>query len=309
MSSSIPVVMRVVAASVSVANRAGQIIRDIMSKGELGVVEKGGKDDLQTEADRSAQRSIVASLTRQFPKCAIIGEESLDPSISIPDHFVETRFADEVLKADCPGELLSVNEEDVVIWVDPVDGTAEYTQGLLDHVTVLIGVAVKGKAVAGVIHQPYYNYKAGPGAVLGRTVWGVIGVGAFGMEKNAPPADKVIITTTRSHSNKTVRESVEAVAADEVIYAGGCGHKVMLVIEGIAHAYVFGSPGCKKWDTCAPEAILHAIGGRLTDIHGNDITYERTVKWPNTGGVLATCSNHDWYLKKIPQSVRDALPA
>lgn len=33
---------------------------------------------------------------------------------------------------------------------------------LLDHVTVLIGIAVNGKAVAGVINQPFYNYKAGP---------------------------------------------------------------------------------------------------------------------------------------------------
>ena len=59
---------------------------------------------------------------------------------------------------------------------------------------------------------------------------------------------------------------------------GGAGHKVMLLMEGRAHAYVFPSPGqlplnssspsnfiedskpgCKKWDTCAPEAILHAM--------------------------------------------------
>ena len=32
-------------------------------------------------------------------------------------------------------------------------------QGLLDHVTVLIGIAVGKTAVAGVIHQPYWNYK------------------------------------------------------------------------------------------------------------------------------------------------------
>ena len=31
--------------------------------------------------------------------------------------------------------------------------------GLLDHVTVLIGIAAGGKAVGGIIHQPYFNYK------------------------------------------------------------------------------------------------------------------------------------------------------
>ena len=45
---------------------------------------------------------------------------------------------------------------------------------------------------------------------------------------------------------------------------GGAGNKVLRVIEGDAHAYVFASPGTKKWDTCAPEAILVAMGGALT---------------------------------------------
>ena len=49
--------------------------------------------------------------------------------------------------------------------------------GLLDHVTVLIGVAVQGKAVAGVIYQPYHNYQSGPDATLGRIIWGIVGLG------------------------------------------------------------------------------------------------------------------------------------
>ena len=34
-----------------------------------------GINDLQTEADRSAQRCIVASLCQQYPDLTIIGEE------------------------------------------------------------------------------------------------------------------------------------------------------------------------------------------------------------------------------------------
>ena len=57
--------------------------------------------------------------------------------------------------------------------------------------------------------------------------------------------------------------------------------QVLLILEGKAHAYVFASPGCKKWDTAAPEAILHAAGGRLTDMHGDDIQYHATVQRRN----------------------------
>ena len=52
-----------------------------------------------------------------------------------------------------------------------------FLAGLLDHVTVLIGICVAGKAVGGVMYQPYYNYKAGPDAKLGRAIWGIIGLG------------------------------------------------------------------------------------------------------------------------------------
>lgn len=35
-----PAVMRILASSIVVANRAGEIIRDVMSKGELGIIDK-----------------------------------------------------------------------------------------------------------------------------------------------------------------------------------------------------------------------------------------------------------------------------
>ena len=98
---------------------------------------------------------------------------------------------------------------------------------------------------------------------------------------------------------------------DEILRQGGAGNKVLRIIEGDAHCYLFPSPGTKKWDTCAPEAILVAMGGCLSDIHGNQIDYSPNVKHPNSGGVLATI-NKDWqenFLSKVPQSVKSKLPA
>ena len=42
------------------------------------VIFTKGKDDLQTEADRAAQRCIIASLHRQFPAITIYGEEVIN---------------------------------------------------------------------------------------------------------------------------------------------------------------------------------------------------------------------------------------
>ena len=54
MSSNAPLLGRILANSVSLANKSAQIARDIMDSGELGVTEKTGIDDLQTKADRYA---------------------------------------------------------------------------------------------------------------------------------------------------------------------------------------------------------------------------------------------------------------
>lgn len=306
MSGSPPVVMRLVASAYSVAEKAGAIVRKVLHSGELGIVEKTGANDLQTLADRLAQQSICASLSKHFPKITIIGEEDL-PSEEVKEDLIESGQAEEVYQKTCPAEFCDLKEEELVVWVDPLDGTKEYTEGLLDNVTVLIGIAHRGRAIAGVINQPFFNYQLGAGAVLGRTIWGMPGLGAFGFELKEVPGDKRIVTTTRSHSNKVVVSCVEAMEPHEVLRVGGAGNKIIHLIEGRASAYVFASPGCKKWDTCGPEAILHAVGGKLTDIHGNPYRYDADVKHMNSAGVLATLRNHEYYSSRVPPSVLEAL--
>lgn len=41
----------------------------------------------------------------------------------------------------------------------PLKSCCLLTSGLLDNVTVLIGIAYGGRAIAGVINQPFYNYQ------------------------------------------------------------------------------------------------------------------------------------------------------
>lgn len=260
---------------------------------------------MQTEADRSAQRCIIASLSKQFPKIKIIGEEG-GSDLNVQNDWLVTEYHQELLNIRCPQQYADATDEDFVVWVDPLDGTSEYTQGFLDHVTVLIGISIKNCAVGGIIHQPYYKSSSGE---LGRTIWGIKGLGAGGFEATEAPANKFIITTTRSHSNAIVQAALEALSPTEVIKVGGAGFKVLQLLEGKAHAYVFASAGCKKWDTCAPEAVLEAVGGCLTDILGNHYSYSSDVEHPNRRGVLATngAVSHNDIIAKLPTSVIDAL--
>jgi 3'-phosphoadenosine 5'-phosphosulfate (PAPS) 3'-phosphatase len=76
-----------------------------------------GKNDLQTEADRSAQRCIVTSLSRQFPSVTIIGEEG--PSdCEVPSDWVVTDSDPQILQLTCPKELLDLKDSEVcgLVW-------------------------------------------------------------------------------------------------------------------------------------------------------------------------------------------------
>ncbi|XP_034940017.1 3'(2'),5'-bisphosphate nucleotidase 1 [Chelonus insularis] len=300
-----PLVTRLLASSATAAAQAGKIIRDIFTRGDLNIVEKG-VDDLQTEADRSAQNCIIESLSRQFPGITIIGEEGTS-RCEVPSDWIVTNVDEEILKVKLPKDLENVSPQDICVWVDPLDGTSEFTQGLVDHITVLVGVAVGTKAVGGVIHQPYY--KDLQKSSIGRTLWGIDGVGVGGFMPVPTLIGRRIITTTRSHSNKTVQAALDAMEPDEILRVGGAGHKVLLLLEGKAHAYVFASKGCKRWDTCAPEAILHAAGGKLTDLYGDSYSYDATTSHCNSKGVLATApgEQHSWYLSRIPDEVKQEI--
>lgn len=80
-------------------------------------------------------------------------------------------------------------------------------------------------------------------------------------------------------------------------------------MEGKAHAYVFASGGTKRWDICAPEAVLEAYGGTLTDVLGNHYTYGADVTHPNKLGVIATAKtvNHQNVIDLIPENIKVAV--
>ena len=58
----------------------------------------------------------------------------------------------------------------------------------------------------------------------------------------------------------------------------------------------------KKWDTCAPDAILRATGGRMTTLSGELIKYDATEadkKEKIEDGLLAAARFHSQLLEKV----------
>ena len=155
---------------------------------------------------------------------------------------------------------------------------------------------------------------------IGRTIWGLVGLGAFGynssnssinnkITNNNFNSQNLIITTTKSHRNKQLDRTLDLLKPSKIIRAGGAGYKSLLVLEDVADSYLYPAPGCKRWDTAAPSAILKSVGGTLTDINGIEYDYHKNVQHNNATGVLATknLELHKWIVDSIPADVKSDL--
>ncbi len=64
------------------------------------------------------------------------------------------------------------------------------------------------------------------------------------------------------------------------------GVKCALITNREADLYVHPVPYLKEWDTCAPEALVRAAGGRVTDCAGRSLQYGKPEP-VQPGGIFA----------------------
>lgn len=152
---------------VQVAIVAGHEIRKIgSSENDLNVVDKAKVNctlDPQTIADRYAQKIIVCSLRAKYEnRITIVGEEGELDYAAMPNRLV-IPLIEEPLPITL--KLKNIPIDEVTLWVDPLDGTKMFVEKQFQQVSVLIGISVNGKAIAGVVVEPFI-------AESGRVVWG-----------------------------------------------------------------------------------------------------------------------------------------
>ena len=109
-----------------IAREAGEIAMRGYRAGTA--IRKKGAIDLVTEFDLACEAHIIAALGRAFPGVRIVGEESHRASDSVAD-------------------------DELVFYVDPIDGTMNYAHGH-PFFCVSIGLCRGGTPLAGVIHAP-----------------------------------------------------------------------------------------------------------------------------------------------------------
>ncbi|XP_068631223.1 inositol polyphosphate 1-phosphatase [Battus philenor] len=334
-------------ALIRASERAACIARSCTNfNGEmLLVTEKGEAEantrferDFKTIADVLAQEYAKAEIALQLPSLArhVRGEERNEingVTITLENSVEETEKTLNLLLPPSTAKQMAkaahdkichfplkelpnvpeLNPDDIGVWIDPIDATAEFIAGVrgeaaegcgLTCVTVLIGAYLKssGEPVAGVINQPFYNEGKG------RIIWGVtyqdIQKWCDTSNQEITSENKVVLISG-SEKPDIVNKLMES--GWEVKAVPGAGHKLLKVVLGEAAAYVLSKGSTYSWDTCAPHAILIARGGGLISFNSQEpITYidgkVETKEHCNTEGIIAYAE--DKTLKKILKDLK-----
>jgi len=257
---------------VGIAREAGRAILDIY-KSDFEIIEKSDGSPL-TLADQNANAVIERGLAALQPHLPIVSEESRRPDASVR------------------------NEWQRYWLVDPLDGTKEFTKRNGEF-TVNIALIDDGVPIAGVVHVP----------VSDTTYFASESSGAFKQCADDEPAPvrcsnykggKAVVVASRSHANPLLTEFFSQLDEYETLSMGS-SLKLCLVAEGRADVYPRFGP-TSEWDTAAAHCIVNAAGGRVTDMQGAMLQYNKPDIL-NPWFVVTGAGDYPW-LEKL-QHVRD----
>jgi 3'(2'), 5'-bisphosphate nucleotidase len=259
--------------AVDLARRAGGVLLEYYSVSP-DVEYKPGHEPV-TAADRAANGLIVSGLAEAFPEDGILAEET-------------------------PDTVARLGHDRLWV-VDPMDGTKEFIKRNGEF-SVMIGLALGGRAMLGVVYQPteerLFYAAEGTGAWL---VHGPSPARPLTVSDTLEPSE-MCVAVSRSHRSEKIDVVRAALGIQSEVRSGSVGLKVGLICEQRCDLYIHPSPQTRQWDTCAPEALLVQAGGRMTDLAGRPFVYNRQDLF-NRNGILATNGvSHDRILERVAET-------
>lgn len=237
-------------------------------------VDFKSKDNPVTRANREANALICSALEADFPGVPVVAEES------------------------DPASYAGYGSAPAVWFVDPLDGTRDFVKHNGEF-AVMIGLAEGGEPTVGVLVCP----------AVGRAFVGAKGLGAFEVADDdsrrtihtspAATLGEAELIVSRSHRSGALEEQALTLGFRKLTRCGSAGVKCARIATGEADVYAQPGRAGALWDTCAPEAIVRAAGGRVTDGSGRVIDYA-TRELPNAHGFVASNGPlHDKVLELI----------
>jgi len=246
-----------------------QILKD--SNFKSNIVENNNYDDPVTKADLKVNEIIIERITKKYRDVdwGILSEESIKLS----------NYSN--LSKDW-------------LWVlDPLDGTKDFIQGTNNY-AMHLALNYKNKPYIGIVLIPERDELW---ITDGIKVWcenkdGLEIVPEFSKNKIL---EEMVIVSSKNHRNETLQKLINKINFKEVITMGSIGCKIASILRGESDIYISlslpGKSAPKDWDFAAPEAILKAAGGVITDINNKEIYYGKSNF--EQGGILIASNDRD----------------
>ena len=247
-----------------------QILKD--SKNKSNIIKNDNEEDPVTLADLKVNEIIIKNFNEKYKNInwEILSEENV-------------KLAPHTSKVNCDW-----------VWIfDPLDGTKDFIQGTSNY-SMHLALNYKEKPYLGVVLIPE---KDELWICDGQKAWCEKRDGSKiypNLSKNNNIQEMVLVTS-KNHRNQTLRNLVEKVGFKKVISMGSIGCKISSIIRGESDLYVClslpGQSSPKDWDFAAPESILRASGGAITNLENEDLRYNQ--KNFEHSGIIIASNNYE----------------
>ena len=99
----------------------------------------------------------------------------------------------------------------------------------------------------------------------------------------------------KNHGNETLINLINKINFGKVEIMGSVGCKIASIVRGESDIYIClslpGKSSPKDWDFAAPESILKAAGGAITNLDNQELTYGKTSF--EQGGIIVATKNRN----------------
>jgi 3'(2'), 5'-bisphosphate nucleotidase len=210
-----------------------------------------------------------------------ITDADLKSNQIIKDILSETKH--HILSEEDKDDLNRLTQETIWI-VDPLDGTSDFIDKTGEF-TVMISLIKNKKPILGVIAWPtektLFVAQKGSGAFrFSNEEWERIAV------TKVSEIPKCRTVGSRHHLSDKEKSFIKKLGIEDFTSIGS-SLKVGKISSGEAEAYITTTNKMKEWDSAASYCIITEAGGKMTDMSGNDITYNNKDVY-HQNGILVT---------------------
>ena len=195
------------------------------------------------------------------------------------------------------------------LWVlDPLDGTKDFIQGTGNY-AMHLALNYKKKPHIGIVLIPEKNELW---ISDGEKTWCEKKDGSI-RQVNLPNNKKLremTIVTSKNHRNENLSDLINKIGFKKVNVMGSIGCKVASILRGESDIYISlslpGNSSPRDWDFAAPEAILRAAGGCITNLDNEELSFEKP-HFKQEGIIIASNNkqNHKIICLEIKQIIKE----